>query len=191
LTKSKKFITHASELKNISDIEDYESVSEDYEYNDLYIKNTVGKNYLKLVGFNVDDYTVYGSDNTKDKVKEENHLAGFKDVWKWRDTTNELIAKYGLDNKSSRFDNMISETMIDEQLEKIKMQFPLFHLMFEEIVNSSGWSLRKYDKNESEEKAKEKMTKLFSELLNSELEKMNIKPSTKKRGRPRGSKNKK
>lgn len=191
LSKSKKFITHASELKNISDIEDYENVSEGYEYHDLYIASNVGKNYLKLVGFNVDDYTVYGSDNKKNEVKEENHLAGFKDTWKWKDSAEKLIKKYGLENESSRFDNMISEKMIDEQLEKIMMKFPLFHLMFEEIVNTSGWSLRKYDKNDNEDKAQEKMIKLFSELLNSELEKMNVKPSAKKIGRPKGSKNKK
>ena len=85
---------------------------------------------------------------------------------------------------------MISVSLIDEKLEEVKSRFPLMHYMFNDVVNTSDYHFRDYREDRDGYKAQRTMIAHFSELLDLELAKLGTEPETKRRGRPKGSKNK-
>lgn len=189
LTKDKKFIADCSEVKNVEDIEDFEGVSPDTDYHDTYIKEVCGRKLLKLVGLDVTKYNVYGEGKEK-KVSETNHIASYKEGYAYRQIVSKISTEFGKEVDNNRFDNMISVSLIDEKLEEVKSRFPLMHYMFENIVNTSDYHFRDYREDRDGYKAQGTMITNFSELLDLELAKLGTEPETKRRGRPKGSKNK-
>lgn len=156
---------------------------------------------LGLVGFNINDYKIFKIKEKPKKLKEEEEtreVSIIKNSYSFRSVKNairEHIKKQSNDNK---FVGFLSQEILKEFQEKLKKQYPIFHYALQEIDSYYGCSIEYdfVDENGNVIKGKYLWKEQLLHMLKLEFQNKNkegeliVNTTTKRRGRPKGSKNK-
>jgi hypothetical protein len=154
---------------------------------------------LGLVGFNINDYKIFKRENkTENKEKVTTEISVIKNNYSFRNIKNairEHIKKQSNDNK---FEGYLSDEILKSFQTKLKEQYPIFHYALEEI--DSYYGCRSYNLEDDNgnliKEGKELWKEQLLHMLKLEVQNKNkegeliVNTTTKRRGRPKGSKNK-
>jgi hypothetical protein len=163
------------------------------------LTNTISLMALSLVGFNVNDYKIFKKENKKE-VQEETtaETAILKNTYLFRNVKNAIKAHIREQISDNKFAGYLSSEIVQEFEEKLKEQYPIFHYALEEI--NSYYGIRNYDIQDDNlntiKTGKELWTEQLLHMLKLELQNKSkegeliVNTTTKRRGRPAGSKNK-
>lgn len=163
------------------------------------LTSQISKMALGLVGFDINNYKIFKKENKKE-VQEETtaEISIVKNAYSFRNVKNAIKAHIREQVSNNKFSGYLSSEIVQEFEEKLKEQYPIFHYALEEI--DSYYGCRNYnliDDNgnlvkEGKELWKEQLLHMLKlEVQNKSKEgELIVNTTTKRRGRPAGSKNK-
>ena len=122
----------------------------------LYKKysSTLGREYLKLANFNLDDYKVINKSKVKsysisdnDIIKNNKYYLNCKNSYKTKSAFESLANNISSEFKMKKFDGFINEEILENQEVLIKETNPAIHYVFQEVGGEYySWSFSEYDK---------------------------------------------
>jgi hypothetical protein len=164
------------------------------------INSQVYKMALSLVGFDINNYKIFKTENKKVEVEEEvtQTVTLIKNNFGYKEVKNAIKNHIREKQNSNKFEGFLSTETVESFKEKLKEHYPIFHYALDEI--ESYYGCRDYDvKNDDGnivEHGRDLWKKQLLDLLKLEIKNKDQKgeliiiKSTKGRGRPAGSKNK-
>ena len=122
----------------------------------LYKKysSTLGREYLKLANFNLDDYKVINKSQVKsynisdnDIIKNNKYYLNCKNSYTTKSAFESLANNISSEFKMKKFDGFINEEILENQEVLIKETNPAIHYVFQEVGGEYySWSFSEYDK---------------------------------------------
>jgi hypothetical protein len=122
----------------------------------LYKKysSTLGREYLKLANFNLDDYKVINKSQVKsynisdnDIIKNNKYYLNCKNSYTTKSAFESLANNISSEFKMKKFDGFINEEILENQEALIKETNPAIHYVFQEVGGEYySWSFSEYDK---------------------------------------------
>ena len=122
----------------------------------LYKKysSTLGREYLKLANFNLDDYKVINKSKVKsynisdnDIIKNNKYYLNCKNSYTTKSAFESLANNISSEFKMKKFDGFINEEILENQEALIKETNPAIHYVFQEVGGEYySWSFSEYDK---------------------------------------------
>ena len=122
----------------------------------LYKKysSTLGREYLKLANFNLDDYKVINKSKVKsynisdnDIIKNNKYYLNCKNSYTTKSAFESLANNISSEFKMKKFDGFINEEILENQEVLIKETNPAIHYVFQEVGGEYySWSFSEYDK---------------------------------------------
>lgn len=164
------------------------------------INSQVYKMALSLVGFDINNYKIFKTENKKVEVEEEvtQTVTLIKNNFGYKEVKNAIKNHIREKQNINKFEGFLSTETVESFKEKLKEHYPIFHYALDEI--ESYYGCRDYDvKNDDGnivEHGRDLWKKQLLDLLKLEIKNKDQKgeliiiKSTKGRGRPAGSKNK-
>jgi hypothetical protein len=171
-TKNRKFlkaILKESHFAGVTALHSNDSTYTEYS-------GKLGRAYLSLVDFNLDDYKVVNPNKIKsysikdNEALKDNKLYSFWDNYAYRDTLKVIAELVQDDFKMKMFEGYLSEAILETQEEKMKEKYPTIHYVFNEVKGYSSWSFSEYDtKNNDREIGQKILQKDLLKLIEQEL----------------------
>ncbi len=166
----------------------------------LKINSPVYKMALSLVGFDINNYKIFKTENKKVEAEEEvtQAVTLIKNNFGYKEVKNAIKNHIRDKQNNNKFEGFLSTETVQSFKEKLKEHYPIFHYALDEI--ESYYGCRDYDvKNDDGnivELGRDLWKKQLLDLLKLEIKNKNqkgeliVNTTTKRRGRPAGSKNK-
>ncbi len=167
----------------------------------LKINSQVYKMALSLVGFDINNYKIFKTENEKLEAVEEEVtkvISLIKNNYSFREVKNAIKNHIRDKQNNNKFEGFLSQEIVESFKEKLKQNYPIFHHALNEI--NSYFGCENYNVLDEEgnviEEGKKIWEKQLLDLLKLEIKNKNQKgelivtKTTKGRGRPKGSKNK-
>jgi hypothetical protein len=171
-TKNRKFlkaILKESHFAGVTALHSNDSTYTEYS-------GKLGRAYLSLVDFNLDDYKVVNPNKIKsysikdNEALKDNKLYSFWDNYAYRDTLKVIAELVQDDFKMKMFEGYLSEAILETQEEIMKEKYPTIHYVFNEVKGYSSWSFSEYDtKNNDREIGQKILQKDLLKLIEQEL----------------------
>jgi hypothetical protein len=163
------------------------------------LTNTISLMSLGLVGFNINDYKIFKRENkTENKEEVTTEISVIKNTYSFRNVKNAIKAHIREQIGDNKFAGYLSNDILESFQTKLKEQYPIFHYALGEI--DSYYGCRSYNLEDDNgnliKEGKELWKEQLLHMLKLEVQNKNkegeliVNATTKRRGRPKGSKNK-
>jgi len=137
----------------------------------------MGKAYLKLANFNLNNYKVVDKNKVKSysikdnpSLKENKYVKIADDNFHNRNTLTSLANIIKDEFKMKKFDGYLTAEILEQQQEAISKTHPAIHYLWSEVDVSYSWNFSDYDKKDSDrdkglEIMKKDLLKLILQIL--------------------------
>ena len=119
----------------------------------------MGKAYLKLANFNLNNYKVVDKNKVKNysikdnpSLKENKYVKIADENFHNRNTLTSLAKIIKDEFKMKKFDGYLTAEILEQQEEAISETHPAIHYLWSEVDTSYSWSFSDYDKKDNDRK---------------------------------------
>jgi hypothetical protein len=164
------------------------------------ITSTTYMTALSLVGFNIDNFKIFKKESVTETQEETTkEISIVKNVYSFSNVKSAIKTHLKQQFSIGKFENYLSHEILKSFETKLKEQYPIFHYALEQI-NTYYSICRDYDIQDKDlntiATGRELWTKQLLQMLKLEVQNKSkegefiVNATTKRRGRPSGSKNK-
>lgn len=136
----------------------------------------LGRAYLSLIDFNLDDYRVVNSNKTKsysitdNKALKDNKLYELWGNWSHCAVLKQIAELVKDDFKMKMFEGYLTDDILETQEKEMIKKYPTIHYLFNEIKGSGSWSFSEYDIKDGDREIGQKiLQKDLFKLIKQEL----------------------